>query len=57
MAGNNNTCIRCHEGTYDQIDREEDFQGRVFLLLECGACNSLVIRKDGWDPAGWEKTS
>ena len=57
MAGTKNTCIRCHEGNYAEIDREEDFQGRVFVLFECDACQSLVIRKDGWDPAEWEKTT
>jgi hypothetical protein len=49
-------CIRCHEGDYSEIDREEDVQGRLFVLFECGNCKSLVIRKDGWDTASWENT-
>jgi hypothetical protein len=51
-----NKCVRCHEGDYAEIDREEDVPGRVFLLFECGNCQSLVIRKDGWDPASWANT-
>ena len=52
MAGK---CIRCGEGTYAPFDEETDFQGRKFILLECGQCQSLVIRKDGWDPESWDK--
>ncbi|MHC5039886.1 MAG: hypothetical protein ACYTHM_21480 [Planctomycetota bacterium] len=44
-------CIRCHEGAYAEVDRETDFQGREFMLLECNQCHSLVIRKSDWDPA------
>ena len=49
------TCIRCREGKYEEIDRETDFQGREFIIFECGACKSLVIRKADWDPAEWAK--
>jgi hypothetical protein len=50
-------CIRCREGDYVEIDREEDFQGRTFILFECKQCQSLVIRRDGWNPADWEKAA
>ena len=50
-------CIRCHEGKYVEIDREQDFQGRNFVLFECDQCQSLVIRKEGWDPAEWGKAT
>ena len=51
------TCIRCAKGTYAEIDRETDFQGRTFVLFECGQCQSLVIRREGWDPGDWEKAT
>jgi hypothetical protein len=50
-------CIRCREGKYKPLDEETDFQGRVFTLLECDKCQSLVIRKKGWDPESWAKTA
>ena len=49
------TCIRCREGAYAEIDRETDFQGREFVLFECSNCQSLVIRRADWDPGEWEK--
>lgn len=52
-----NTCVRCREGEYTEVDREQDFQKRVFLLLECNRCKSLVIRREGWDPADWQKST
>ncbi|GEM_PF-2891845 len=50
-------CIRCGEGAYKEVDREVDAQDRVFILFECEACKSLVIRREGWDPGAWEKAT
>jgi hypothetical protein len=47
------TCIRCRKGKYLPVDREVDGRRREFVLLECDACKSLLIRKTGWDPADW----
>jgi len=50
-----NKCIRCGEGDYEKRDQETDAQGRCFHLLQCEACGSMVIRKEGWDPKSWKE--
>ena len=48
-------CIRCRKGKYHPLDKETDTRGREFVLYECEACKSLVIRRKDWNPADWEK--